>query len=362
MNGSLLQQNALSLMSNDESWGSVRRTGPCRTKMRHMNPTNILHRSLLGLAAGVLLVLGGCGGDSNTAIAISSGSGFLTLRVTDAPVDDAAEVVVVFTGVELQRTEEDSIIIDFAAPRSIDLLQFRNGQTANLIEGSPVPPGEYQGLRLRISAEQNLQNGSRIRLRDGRQFPLFIPSFAQSGLKLNRRFTVAQGNITRLLIDFDLRKSIVAPPGLEPNWILRPSLRLVDELQVGTLTGTVDVAALATAQQRNTNTCRAGVYVFAGSNVTPDDMDGIAVDGIDPVAYRPVIPSVAGAPTNYNIEFLEVGDYTVAFTCDFNVDADPTISEFDPSAPVQPGGRPAMQFITKPARIVIGSSTRVDAP
>ena len=324
-------------------------------------------RSLRALARYFMLlaigVLGACGGDGrDTPTAIAPQSGFLTLRVTDAPVDDAAEVIVVFTGIELQRGPASTINIDFDTPRSIDLLQFRDGRTANLIEGSPVLPGEYEWLRLKISAEQNLQSGSRIRLRDGRQFPLFIPSGSESGLKLSRRFTVAQGGVTRLIIDFDLRKSIVAPPGLSPNWILRPSLRLIDELQVGSLSGTLNIATLAAAQQTGVSACKSGIYVFAGGAAVPDDMDGDPTDGTDPIVYQSLTSTVPGAPINFTIPFLEAGDYTIAFTCQFDVDADPTRSEYDPTTAKQPGATVSMRFAAKTARITPGATTRIDAP
>lgn len=317
---------------------------------------------LLSSLLTLLVMLASCGGNGNENDSrIAPDSGFLTLALTDAPIDDAAEVIVVFTGIELQRGEESRINIDFDTPKSIDLLAFRNGQTVNLVDGTPILPGSYQWIRLKIRAEQNLQDGSRIRLRDGRQFPLYIPSGAESGLKLNRSFVVAQGAITRLLIDFDLRKSVVAPPG-QTNWFLRPSLRLVDQLQVGTLTGTVDILGLATAQQVALSACRPGIYIYRGASVVPDDMDGEITDGADPVLYQPLNPAAPGAATNYTVHFLEADDYTVAATCQFDVDADPSRSEYDPTIPVAPGAVPAMQFIRKTVRITAGSTTRADFP
>lgn len=311
---------------------------------------------------GLLVVLSSCGGDGgNGRSTIAPDSGFLTLALTDAPVDDAAEVIVVLTGLELQRGPESTINIDFDTPRSIDLLTFRDGKTVNLVEGAAILPGNYQWLRLKVRAEPNLQDGSRIRLRDGRQFPLYIPSGAESGLKLNRAFVVAQGSITRLLIDFDLRKSVVAPPG-QTNWFLRPSLRLVDQLQTGTLTGTVDVAGLANAQQVALNVCRPGIYVFRGAGVTPDDMDGDSTDGVDPVVYQPLTPTAPGAAANYTVYFLESDDYTVAATCQFDVDADPARSEFDPTVTPPPGTAAPMRFIRKNVRVTTGATVRADFP
>jgi Domain of unknown function (DUF4382) len=315
------------------------------------------------LLALALLALAACSsGNDDRSSNIAPDSGFLTVALTDAPVDDALEVIVVFTGIELQRGAASSINIDFDTPRSIDLLSFRDGKTTNLVEGTSVLPGDYEWIRLKIRAEENLQNGSRIRLRDGRQFPLYIPSGLESGLKLNRRFRVAQGATTRLLIDFDLRKSVIAPPGQGSNWILRPSLRLVDQLEVGNLTGTVDIAGLATAQQLTSSQCRAGLYVYRGLDITPDDMDGDPADGVDPIAYLPLSPTAPATTVNYTVHFLEAGDYTVAATCQFDVDADPSRSEYDPTATVAPGTLPSMRFLRKNARILTGTTTRTDFP
>jgi hypothetical protein len=311
----------------------------------------------------LLLASAGCSdGSSNgdTSTSIAPDSGFVTLGITDAPVDDAAEVVVVVTGVELQRGPESTITINFDTPKRIDLLRYRDGASFNLLDNQAVLPGDYQWLRLRITAEQNLQSGSYIKLRDGRQFPLYIPSGAETGLKLSKPFVVAQRVTTRLMIDFDLRKSVVAPPGQSPNWILKPSLRLVDLLEVGALKGTVDIAALALAQQTTVSNCKPGVYVYEGSSVTPDDMDGVATDGVDPLIYQPLTPAAPGAPVNYSFQFLAAGDYTVAATCQADVDADPTRSEYDPTATVPPGGTPAMKFTVKSARILKDSTTTVD--
>lgn len=330
-----------------------------RSSLKTPSPSTIR----LGLIV-LLLSISSCGGgghsDSGTSSSIAPDSGFVTLGITDAPVDDAAEVIVVVSGVELQRGPESTITINFDTPKRIDLLRYRDGASFNLLENHPMLPGNYQWLRLRITAEQNLQSGSYIKLRDGRQFPLYIPSGAETGLKLSKPFVVAQRATTRLMIDFDLRKSIVAPPGQSPNWILRPSLRLVDLLEVGALKGTVDVAALALAQQTPVASCKPGVYVYDGGGVTPDDMDGIAADGIDPVVYQPLAPAAPGAPVNYSFQFLAAGDYTVAATCQADVDADPTRSEYDPTASIPPGGAPVMKFLIKAARITKDATTTVD--
>ena len=316
--------------------------------------------ALLWVAVAISLTSCG-GGGSNNVSPIAPESGFVTLGITDAPVDDAAEVIIVVTGIELQRGSASTININFDTPKSIDLLSYRDGRSFNLLEQHQVLPGNYEWLRLQLRTGLNLQDGSRIRLRDGRQFPLYIPSGFENGLKMNRPFTVAQGSTTRLMIDFDLRKSVVAPPGQESNWILRPTVRLVDMLEVGTVQGVVDIAALATNQQTTPSACKAGIYVFSGSDALPDDMDGNAADGADPLVYRPLVPAAPGAAATYTVHFVAAGDYTVAATCQFDVDADPARSEYTPAG-TGGGLIQTMRFTVRNARVAKGGTTTVNLP
>lgn len=262
------------------------------------------------------------------------------------PIDDAEKVVVVFTGVELKPSGGPQFSIDFCDPndlpscKSIDLTELQNGVTDDLLTGEVVDAGQYQWLRLKVVAERDRQDASYILLEtNGKQFPLYIPSGAETGLKLVRPFVVAQGGITRLVADFDVRKSVLAPPGIvETNYVLKPTIRLMDELETGTIEGQVDLAALATDQGIDTTTdsCEGGVYLFNGFGVTPDDMDtdGTAGDLDDPVVYDSVAvdPMVGGSFASYSLHFVEADEYTVAFTCDFDVDASRDDSEYDPDA------------------------------
>ena len=322
-------------------------------------------RSLVALAAMIAstLAVTGCGGGSLSGNA----AGMLNLGITDAPVDDAQQVVVVFTGVELHRRDGQSVQMDFGgANKSIDLMLLQNGATADLLQGASVPAGEYNWMRLEVLADRNAQGESYILLDSGQQYPLWIPSGAETGLKLVRPFTVAQGSVTRLLVDFDLRKSVTAPPGQDPNYVLRPALRLLDQLQVGAIDGVVDLAAL-TSQQLGAGVpvddCKAGVYLFNGAAVAPDDQDGNAADGADPVVYQSVEYDGLNTAVGYRIPFVEVGSYTLAATCNLDVDASPTDSEFDPTAVSgQPGYQTMNWSVVQDVAVTVDQTTTVDLP
>jgi hypothetical protein len=313
---------------------------------RHPAPSLPNCRLPAALIAATLLAA--CGGDGGGGE--SSRTGQLKVGITDAPVDLADAVVVQFTGVELKPREGAPFSIDFA-PRSLDLLALQGTTRALLLDGVEVPAGEYEWLRLKVNADPNVGGDSYLRLEQGgAECELRIPSGAETGLKLVRGFTVGVGSVTDFTIDFDLRRSVVAPPGQRaPSdacggqaFMLKPALRIVDSLQVGTITGAVD-ANLITAQCPAPGTAPypGNVYLFGpvpadGGSVVPDDYDGIANDagGADAVASAAVSPD----SFRYTLGFVPAGRYVLAYTCDLDdaaADADAAPAPGAPSEVVE---------------------------
>ena len=135
--------------------------------------------------------------------------------------------------------------------------------------------------------------------------------------------------------------------------MLKPVLRLVDNAQVGTITGTIQTAALG-APQAHCGTRAPVIYVYTGSGVTPDD---IYVPSSGPLpAIQPLVTTTATLNANslyaYTIAFMPVGMYTVAFSCD---DDDPSIDE----TALVPG---TIQFTTYPldVSVTVNMTTTVD--
>lgn len=294
------------------------------------------------LTAGAL-ALSACGGGSGTSGDISgtgtSGTGSLSLAVTDAPVDNADAVVVTFTEVQLiagENGDEASETFVLDSPRQIDLLQLQGSQSEFLIEGQTVPVGTYEQIRLIIDApDTSCQNPSApfasfITI-DGTDFPLAVPSGAQSGFKFNGPITIATGNAVAYTIDFDLRQSI-AERGATNCYNLRPVVRVVDNAEVGTLTGTVDGDLLMnSACTADTATGEgAAVYLFTGADAATDDVDGTDPEPLTTALLEPLDNGTGDF--SYEIGFLLSGDYTAALTCQAG-DDDPETDDaitFDP--------------------------------
>jgi len=303
-------------------------------KPRMLLPRGVTYAILLsGLAA-----CGGGGGGGGGSTEASTGT--LNLSVTDAAVDSADKVLVQFTGVEIKPNQGSSIsiplsgdsqtcqdLLDGIAPsptpaneaaiRCIDLLQLGGTASATLLEGVTLDSGKYDWIRLDVDAERGVLD-SIIELDDGSVESLYVPSGSQSGLKLNTGFTVLAGGTHNFVIDFDLRKSVNDPQGF-PDYRLKPSLRLIDLSESGTITGTVEASLLtANGCTGDVNTGDGfAVYVYEGAGAT------IGEEGS---ANAPLTSAGIALENNsglwrYTVGFVGPGDYTVAFTCQASDDS-----------------------------------------
>ena len=255
------------------------------------------------------------GGDDTNAAGGGRGgtqNGFLNLSITDAPVDGATEVWVQFDSITLKpASDPDVITLEFDPPMTIDLLTLQGQNSLQMLFNETLPTGIYEWLRMNITASNDGVMDSYIRLLDNSVHDLDIPSGGDSGLKIIGGLEIIANTPTNMIIDFDLRKSIVMTgTGV---YSLIPALKLVDGAETGSITGTVELAALTDPSCPDADLATGNaVYLFDSFNITPDDMDNI---GIEPVAS--VIPALNNATGKYEYSFgfVPLGKYTAAFTC-----------------------------------------------
>ena len=264
-----------------------------------------------------LFLLSACGGSSSDSDNTAGGNGSLTVAVTDAPVDGATEVVVVFDAIELKPKEGSSFTVTFDEAKSIDLLALQNGESEPLLDSESIDAGEYNWMRLMVTATEGVMD-SYISFEDGLTYSLYIPSGDTTGLKLNRSFTVPAGGSASFIIDFDLRKSVINPGNNSDDYKLKPTLRIEDNSEVGGISGFI-AASLVSDES-----CMEGlaVYVYSGTGIAADD------EGSQTPPLASVIPEYNGDTDQYDyqLSFMAAGDYTVAITCDADND-DPETDE-----------------------------------
>jgi len=311
-----------------------------------MRPTRF---RLLGTALCTSFLLAACGGSGDSA-----GTGNLTLGITDGPVESAQEVVVAFTGVEVKPAdgpalepflfEEGSCDSwdETTGTCSINLLDV-TGTDRRIIISEELAAGDYEWIRLLVDADRN-EVDSYLLTDAGEQCSLFVPSGAQTGLKLVSGFTVPVNGVTDYTLDFDLRKSITNPPGLTApdvvdctdDYLLKPAIRIVDNTQVGAIAGTVDAAQGSVLEQNCSADDATGlyenlaVYVFEEPDgaVEPDDIDITDETDVDPVTTATVGWNETDQVYDYEVGFLLApASYRVALTCTADLD-DPEADDY----------------------------------
>lgn len=262
----------------------------------------------LNISALVLVTaIAGCGGSGGGGGNNTNGS--LSLGITDGPVENATAVVVSFTSVELQGPEKKLIAFDEA--KTLNLLEYQGEDRLLLLDNEQLVSGDYQWIRLGVN-----EADSYIEI-DGIRYALEIPSSAQTGLKMNRGFTLGAGSITDFTIEFDLRKSVHQEG--TGDYKLRPTLRLVDNLEVNTITGTVADSLITAVECNNGDNDDIGnvVYLYVGSDVEPQDIQG---NEGDPLTSATVTYNNTAQLYEFTIGYVPTGDYTLAFTCDASND------------------------------------------
>ena len=189
-----------------------------------------------------------------------------------------------------------------------------------LISNQTVEAGQYEWVRLIVNAQPDVLD-SYIEFENGDQVSLWVPSGKQTGLKLVNPFFITTDGLSNITIDFDLRKSVTDPVGL-PDYILKPALRIVDNSQVGQVSGTVDPDLFDESNcsiNANGITGAGGaVYLYSEKDAAIDDAGS---------ANPPLTSALVGLNTDtglleYEIGFIEEGYYSIAFTCE-SFDDDP---------------------------------------
>ena len=266
-----------------------------------------IHLRKIGALSALGMLVAACSGGGGD----EGGTGTISLAVMDAPVYDASQIWVTFTGVSLKpQGNGPAIDIDFPAAVQVDLLSLTADNAETLLDSHPMPAGQYNWLDLHVNADHDGVMDSFAVLQTGgiEEIEVEVPS---GSLRLVSGLTITANQETSFLVDWNLHKGLNDPVG-QTGLFLRPALRVIDMTQFGTLSGTVAMPLVTAAGCANDLTLDIGnaVYIYAGAGVTPDDFD--AADP-EPVATTAVTQNQLG---DYVFEtLLSPGTYTVAFTC-----------------------------------------------
>ena len=298
------------------------------------------------IAAGMGLMLGGCGGGS------SGGSGTLSLNITDAPVvdEDIEAVWIRVTQAILHPSEGPDIMVDvidddgITPYRDIELTALAGGQT-QLLGDYVIPAGHYSWIRLVLDPNYTLIVEKTAGTPDIIHTPALLDcsSCDESHLRMVSSFNINNDGHYNFTIDFDLQKSLTLqlPQSTKPRpdyaYKLRPTLRILDTtLASGFIWGSVtDTRIAPVTGPADPSGC--SIYTYAGdmATVIPDDIC-VPVDAFDtscsavnnqrPLDVAQVVPDTINndGTFDYRTGWLYPGIYTLAMVCEPD---DPDVDE-----------------------------------
>ncbi|HSH74272.1 MAG TPA: DUF4382 domain-containing protein, partial [Longimicrobiales bacterium] len=273
-----------------------------------LRATTLLPCMLLALGASACDEPG-VGLDDRAQVVRETGT---TVRVllTDAPADYIGSALVDIGVVELVPTDGGPHVVlsEDGTDGFVDLLELQNAATTPIAEAD-IEPGSFSQLRLVIEAAR-VELAEGYEFRDGStEMELFVPSGAQTGIKLNLHSGEDDGPLeiipgeTVLVLDFDVSRSYVlrgnpeTPAGIH-GVNFKPTLRVTAFDVAASISGTV-------------STTLGGVSV-GGLMVTATPVDEGTVVGYQTEAGT---TTTAGDGT-YTIHFLVPGTYEVMVDLD----------------------------------------------
>jgi hypothetical protein len=191
------------------------------------------------------------GGSSGVETSVDEGTGTVSVGLTDSTTDLYRGVYITIIDLQIcsdRVSSSDSSDNDckwmsldppdgMQFPLTYNLLKLVNGVTEAIGSGE-FSAGEYHQVRLIIGRQPELENNllgephpeaNYVILNDGNNTikPLKVPSGPETGLKLVHSFTVGDGEIKELVLDFDACRSVIKA-GNSGMYILKPTITVIE--------------------------------------------------------------------------------------------------------------------------------------
>jgi len=247
-------------------------------------------------------------------------TGSLSVSLMDRSVDGVTELYVTISEMSLKPSGSGPAfpLTMTSSPLTVNLLELGDQNASVLVDGAVVPAGSYNWLEMRL--EDTNIGDSYAMTTTGGMVPVDV-DVPSNRIRLVSGFEVGENQAVRLLFDWDVRKGLTEAVG-QQVLLLRPAFRILRADEYGAITGSISAATIMANCTDVMDPAGKVVYIFEG-DVLPDDMDGVAPEPTTTV--DPVFNTDTG-DWDYRAVVMP-GDYTVAFTCEGDLDLDPPSSE-----------------------------------
>jgi hypothetical protein len=268
---------------------------------------NLMSGLLLGCA--MLFPMTSCE-DSNEPM----GKGEVEFEITDAPTDDPSVKGVFVTVADLKVDGES---VPGFTRQTIDLKAYQEGKTWLLAAAQEFDARTYNNITLVLDLDQDASGaepGCYVLSKDNVKYKLQHTASGTLELTINKSLRVIRGTKATVVIDFDLRKSVVASPDAQVKYRfgsnngLKAAIRVVDKDKTGTIKGSYTDDGGFASGKVIVYAYRKGTF-NAGVETQAQGEDGLLF--ANAVSSAEVKQGLVGKV--YTLAWLEEGEYELHF-------------------------------------------------
>ncbi len=235
--------------------------------------------------------------------------GQVSVKITDAPSDDAN---IQGTFITVSDVKIDGESVEGFTSQTIEISAYQNGE-AKLLVNEEIEAKAYNSVTLVLDSETDESGnspGCYVLTEDNAKHELYAGAESESEINFSKTFDVTSGMETSLVIDFDLRKTIVRDEESEGNDYtfvttaeLNNSVRIVNEEASGEISGSVSNSFSSDDEE---------TYIFVYPKGEFEASSESSGSGESNVLFANAVTSAkVESDGNYTLSFLEEGDYEV---------------------------------------------------
>jgi hypothetical protein len=274
---------------------------------------NWIKAALFGVAAVTFMA---CSDDAGP-----KGKGEVDFEITDAPSDDANIKGVIVTVAEVKVNGQ---AISGFTKQTIDLKAYQEGNT-KFLSTTQLDAKSYNNITLVLDVDKDADGntpGCYVLAKDDVKFKLKNTTSGMYEVVATQSWKVANNAKTKVVMDFDLRKSIrySDDPSIRYSFVsdnnLNAAVRVVLKENTGTVKGV--------CQDESSNNAEK-IVVYAYKKGTFNAAAETEAQGVDKIMFKNAVASaeVKSSLTGqaYTLAFLEDGEYELHFVA-YNKSAD----------------------------------------
>lgn len=244
-----------------------------------------------------------------TALLVAGCNSEFSVELSTANLEEASSLEIEITGVELLDEQDQIVRIDLEEPRRVDLMDYQGDARLQLLSDEEIPARSYRGIRVVFDDEE-----AELTREDGGTVPVQLngsPRFAPLALSLSDDDSETAQAV------LDLRFSLADRSLGSDVFLFRPELRAGLDGDLGSLVGTVDEDFVDSGACAGIDDGYA-MYLFEGEERVPVDFLSGATG--NPLASASVTRTLGESDYRYRFQGLPEGRYTLAFTCQADLD------------------------------------------